>query len=152
MAPEGSESLLFPCRRPGRAFSPPQHSVVPDGARHAAGKIKDLIMSIEQGFLLLSGRGHQKRYLGVAPPSDEDLDGEGAFLHNHHGFAEIGLGIHAGLIGQRRDEDRTGAGCYQLSNLLNFPIIFLSSLMVYSGRKTTRFTLSPCLSLKSKSK
>ena len=76
---------------------------------HAAKEIEGLIMSFEQSLLLLIGRSRQKRYLGETQPPDEELDGDGAPLHDYHGFAEVGLGILTRLIG-KRDEDRTWPG------------------------------------------
>jgi len=110
VAPESDKGLLLlgSVSRQG-FFHRLRHPVVPDGVGDTTEEIKGLIMSFEQGFLLLVGGSRQKRYLGEAQPPDEELDGEGSALHDHHGFAEVYLGIFAGLVGQR-DEDRTLPG------------------------------------------
>jgi len=110
VTPESDEGLLLlglmsRQRSPHRLRQP----VVPDGAGHAAEEIEGLLMSFEQGLLLLVGGSYQERYPGEAQPPDKELDGDGSALHYHPGFAEVDLGVHTGLIGQRY-EDRTLPG------------------------------------------
>ena len=102
VAPEGDEGLLL-LRLVSRQRSPHRlgKPIIPDGAGHAPKEIKGLIMTFEQGLLLLVGESHQKRYLGEVQPPDKELDGERTALHYHPGFAEVDLGIHAGIISQR---------------------------------------------------
>ena len=56
VAPEGNESLLLfgPVSRQGFLHRL-RHPVVPDSAGHTAKEIEGLLVSFEQGFLLLIG-------------------------------------------------------------------------------------------------
>jgi hypothetical protein len=55
------------------------------------------------------GEGHQEGEFGEAKAEDQELNLQGAALHEHQGFAEIALGVLTGLVCQG-DKEGTDFG------------------------------------------
>jgi hypothetical protein len=121
VASEGNEGLLFlelPAHQPG------PHGlgevVIPDVLGHASEKGEGLLVPRQERLLLLVGKGHDKRKLGVAEPQPEELHPEQLARHDALGFAEITLGVFPRLIGQGNEKmgmPRDGA---MLSDILAY--------------------------------